>query len=102
MILILFIPYPKSQRVTKMKTSQSSERLADKHQGPQQVAETKCVGLSPHQLGASLIISVGEARKILGVDAKGRTDDEIAQEVLELTDLAQKLLNTSFLPNKKV
>jgi hypothetical protein len=53
-------------------------------------------------LTSSLIISVGEARKVLGVDAKGRTDDEIAKEVLELTDLAQKLLNTSILPKKTV
>jgi hypothetical protein len=51
---------------------------------------------------SNLIISVGEARKIIGVDAKGRTDDEVAKEVLELTDLAQKLLNTSILPNKTV
>lgn len=47
-----------------------------------------------------LIISVGEARKILGVDAMGRSDDEIARDIMELTDLAQKLLNTSILPNK--
>lgn len=46
-------------------------------------------------LSSSLIISIGEARKILGVDAKGQTDDEIAKEILELTDLAQILLNTS-------
>lgn len=51
-------------------------------------------------LSSSLLISVGEARKILGVDAKGRTDDEIAKDILELTDLAQKLLNTSILPIK--
>ena len=51
-------------------------------------------------LSSSLIISVGEARKLLGVDANGLTDDELAQAILEMTDLAQKLLNTSFLPKK--
>jgi hypothetical protein len=56
--------------------------------------------LTISNLSSSLIISVGEARKILGVDAKGRSDDEVAKEVLELTDLAQKLLNTSILPKK--
>ena len=53
-------------------------------------------------LSSSLIISVGEARKILGVDANGRTDDEIAQEILEMSKLAQILLNTSFLPIKTI
>ncbi len=53
-------------------------------------------------LSSSLIISVGEARKILGVDAKGRSDDEITEDIMALTDLAQKLLNISNLPKKKL
>jgi len=55
------------------------------------------LGLPPAQLANGLIISVGEARKILGADSNGRSDDEIAVIILELTQLGQELLNTSIL-----
>jgi hypothetical protein len=45
------------------------------------------------QLTGGLIISVGEARKVIGEDAKGLTDDELIMKIYELTELAQKLLN---------
>lgn len=54
------------------------------------------------QIVAGLIISVGEARKLLGVDAKGLTDDDIAQFVISLTDIAPELLNTSILLRKQL
>ena len=46
-------------------------------------------------LSSSLIISASEARKLLGVDAKGRSDDEISRDILELTEIAQILIKTS-------
>lgn len=45
------------------------------------------------QLAGGLIISVGEARKILGADAKGRSDDELIAEIYELSEVAQAILN---------
>lgn len=56
--------------------------------------------LSPVELSNGLIISVKEARKLVGKDFEGLSDDEVASKILVLTDLAQKLLNTSNLPKK--
>lgn len=39
-----------------------------------------------------LIVSVGEARKLLGSDAKSLTDDEIEQQVLYLNELCIQIL----------
>lgn len=44
------------------------------------------------QLTEGLIISTGEARKILGATAKHLTDDELAKQILVLSDLAHDLL----------
>lgn len=44
------------------------------------------------QLAGGLIISVGEARKILGADAKNLSDEEIIQEVYLLNDAIMSLL----------
>ena len=57
---------------------------------------------SSPDLSSSLIITVGEARKILGADANNRTDEQIAKEIIELNELAHILLNTSFLPKKTI
>lgn len=54
------------------------------------------------ELVAGLIISVGEARKLLGVDAQELTDDDIALLVLSLADLAPELINTSILSGKQL
>lgn len=57
---------------------------------------------SETHLSSSLIITVGEARKILGAEAKGRSDDEIAKDIMELNEFAQLLLNTRLLPRKVI
>lgn len=49
------------------------------------------------ELSQGLIISVGEARKILGKECESMTDDEIISEIYNLTDAIQELFNTSFL-----
>jgi hypothetical protein len=41
----------------------------------------------------SLPISIGEARKTLGTDVRVLNDDEVAQKVLSLNELATFLLN---------
>ncbi len=41
-----------------------------------------------------LIISIGEARKLLGADAKDLTDEDIAQQVLLLNEYAVHILKT--------
>lgn len=58
--------------------------------------------LTPSQLASGLVISIGEARKILGTDAKQYTDDELTLHIFEMTQLAQYLLNTSNLLNKQL
>ena len=54
--------------------------------------KTETKGLTPSQLAEGLIISVGEAKKVLGKDAKGLSDDEIAEHILLFADLAQTLI----------
>lgn len=54
------------------------------------------------QLAATLIISVGEARKTLGADAKGMSDDDIALYVYALQEIAPKLLYTSISQEKQL
>lgn len=50
------------------------------------------------QLAGGLIISVGEARKVLGGDAKDLSDDEVIVMIYELSEIAQTLLkNSSFI-----
>ena len=53
---------------------------------------TEPIGLTLAQLAEGLVISVGETRKILGNDAKGLSDDEIAAHVLLFADLAETLI----------
>lgn len=65
---------------------------------PAQVTQQTNLGLSEIQALNNLIISIGEARKILGKDAYGLRDDQITGYILELTQLAQELLNVSILP----
>lgn len=47
------------------------------------------------ELAEGLIISVGEARKLLGKDAQNMSDDEVALLVLELHEVAPTLLKLS-------
>lgn len=44
------------------------------------------------QLAEGLIISVGEARKLLGAEYESLTDDEVALVILALSDVAPVLL----------
>lgn len=44
------------------------------------------------QLAGGMIISVGEARKILGTDAKDLSDDELIAEIYAMSEIAQALL----------
>lgn len=44
------------------------------------------------QLAEGLVMSVGEARKKLGVDAKELTDEQIAIQLIEMEELAHELL----------
>lgn len=44
------------------------------------------------QIARSLVMSVGEARKILGVDAKELDDDQIAILLIEMEELAHHLI----------
>jgi len=44
------------------------------------------------QLAQGLIMSVGEARKKLGADAKELTDEQIATQLMEMEELAHELL----------
>lgn len=57
---------------------------------------------TPAQIVAGLIISVGEARKLLGTDARGLSDDEIALLVVSLADVAPELLHISILSGKQL
>ena len=51
--------------------------------------------LLPIELVNGLIISIKEAKKLVGKDFDGLSDDEVASKIIALTDLAQTLLNTS-------
>lgn len=44
------------------------------------------------QIASSLVMSVGEARKLLGIEAKELDDDQIAILLLEMEELAHHLL----------
>jgi hypothetical protein len=51
------------------------------------------VGAISKQPGSSrLIISVGEARRLLGKDAKSLTDDQVEEQILLLSSLAENFL----------
>ena len=54
------------------------------------------------QLASGLIISVGEARKLLGADAKDRGDDELVAEIYALSDIAQASLKLPLLSKEKL
>lgn len=53
-------------------------------------------GLTAAQLSQGLIISAGEARKILGAEAKGLTDSDLEELIFELTLLSQQALRHTF------
>jgi len=44
------------------------------------------------QIAGSLVMSVGEARKLLGTEAKQLEDDQIAILLIEMEELAHHLL----------
>ena len=46
----------------------------------------------PAQLECALIISLKEARKIMGVDARTLSDDELTMEIWRLMEIAPDLL----------
>lgn len=48
--------------------------------------------LSAAQLASGLIISVGEARKLLGEKSKDYSDDELAYIILDMHELARELI----------
>lgn len=48
--------------------------------------------LAPSLLTSNLIISVGEAKKLLGQDGRGYSKDEITNQIFLLTEIAQKLI----------
>ena len=50
---------------------------------------------------AGLIISTKQARKLLGRDAKGLSDDEIEAVIITLTDLAAVFLRAPTAPTPK-
>lgn len=53
-------------------------------------------GLTAAQLSQGLIISVSEARKILGAESKGLTDSDLEELVFELSLLSQQVLHHTF------
>lgn len=56
------------------------------------MSRKKREGPTAAQLAEGLIISVGEARKLLGADALGMSDNEIAVLILRLHEIAPDLL----------
>ncbi len=48
----------------------------------------------PAQLESALIISLKEARKIMGVDARTLSDDELTVEIWRLMEIASDLLKS--------
>lgn len=59
------------------------------------MSKNKCKAPSASELASGLIISVGEARKLLGKHAQNMSDDEIAMLILELHEIAPSLLKMS-------
>lgn len=51
--------------------------------------------VSPAQLEDALIISLKEARKIMGVDARTLSDDELTMEIWRLMEIAPDLLKSA-------
>ena len=49
----------------------------------------------PAQLESALIISLKEARKIMGVDARTISDDELTMEIWRLMEIAPDLLKSA-------
>lgn len=49
----------------------------------------------PAQLESALIISLKEARKIMGVDARALSDDELTMEIWRLMEIAPDLLKST-------
>jgi hypothetical protein len=54
------------------------------------------------QLADSLIISVGEARKILGTEANGLSDEELVVTIYELSELAQAMLKATLSSSERL
>lgn len=54
------------------------------------------------ELLSGLIISPGEARKLLGVESSHFTDEELAYQIHELTQFAMDLLKNTNLPEKQL
>ncbi len=59
-------------------------------------------GLTAAQLSQGLIISVGEARKILGAEAQGLTDTDLEELIFELSLLSQQVLRHTFEKTNRV
>lgn len=57
---------------------------------------------SAAQLASMLIISAGEARKILGADAKDMTEEDIVLLIVQLQEIARMLIYTSISPEKQL
>lgn len=55
----------------------------------------------PADLEAALIISLKEARKIMGVDARALSDDELIIAIWQLMDLAPDLLKSFHISKEK-
>ena len=55
----------------------------------------------PAQLEAALIISLKEARKIMGVDARTFSDDELTMEIWRLMEIAPDLLKSAHISDNK-
>lgn len=52
-------------------------------------------------MDAPLVISVGEARKILGKQAEILSDDQIIELILSLTDIASHILQLKSVPKNE-
>lgn len=55
----------------------------------------------PARIEAALIISLKEARKLMGVDARTLSDDELTIEIWKLMDVAPDLLRLFHISNEK-
>lgn len=56
--------------------------------------EKKIVRLAAFKLEDSLIISLNEARRVMGVEARTLTDDELTTEIWQLMEIATDLLKS--------
>ncbi|MFZ2545066.1 MAG: hypothetical protein WAW80_03760 [Candidatus Saccharimonadales bacterium] len=56
---------------------------------------------SAEELSKGLVISVGEARKLLGTDAKEHSDNQIIEQIHRLTELAYAILKSTLSSYKK-